>query len=336
MQLKSGDFVEVRSREEILATLDDDGSIDNLPFMPEMLQHCGKKLRVRSSAHKTCDVAFKTGGRRMRNAVHLEDVRCDGSAHGGCEAGCLIFWKHEWLKRPGEPVAPPTHGSRWDDAKLAATTQSPGAAAAPVYRCQATTLFEATEALSPWNFKQYLQDWRTGNASLGRLLRGASFAAFQQLIRLGIGYRFLVGLYNRFQDLRGGNHYPIATGRIPKSSPTPLDILDLQPGDTVRVKSHEEILDTLNTSNKNRGMWFDAEMVGYCGRTFQVQKRVNKIIDESTGKMIDMKSPCIILGGVYCRSNFSGGRMFCPRSIYSYWRESWLERVPDTQNENLP
>ena len=56
---------------------------------------------------------------RMRNAVHLEE-RCDGQAHGGCQAGCLVYWKEAWLKRvpadgrePAGPAPEPTrHTSR--------------------------------------------------------------------------------------------------------------------------------------------------------------------------------------------------------------------------------
>ena len=42
----------------------------------------------------------------MRDTVYLEDLRCDGSGHGGCQAGCRIYWKEAWLRRvDGEPVA---------------------------------------------------------------------------------------------------------------------------------------------------------------------------------------------------------------------------------------
>ena len=68
-------------------------------------------------------------------------------------------------------------------------------------------------------------------------------------------------------------------------------------------------------------------MVPYCGGTYQVLKRVNKILDERTGKMREMKGPCIVLDSVVCQSRYSGCRMFCPRAIYPYWREIWLERV---------
>jgi hypothetical protein len=41
LDLKAGEWVEVRSREEILATLDERSRLENLPFMPEMLHYCG-------------------------------------------------------------------------------------------------------------------------------------------------------------------------------------------------------------------------------------------------------------------------------------------------------
>ena len=95
-------MVEVRSEEEILRTLDADGKLDGLPFMPEMLSFCGQRYRVRARAHKACDTIDWQQFRRMESAVHLEELRCDGSAHGGCQAGCLLFWKEAWL-RPVDP-----------------------------------------------------------------------------------------------------------------------------------------------------------------------------------------------------------------------------------------
>jgi len=81
----------------------------------------------------------------------------------------------------------------------------------------------------------------------------------------------------------------------------------------------------------NRGMIWDAELVPYCGGTYRVLRRVDKILDEKTGKMTVMKTPCIILDTVTCEARYSACRMFCPRSIYPYWREIWLERVsPET------
>ena len=53
-KLRAGDLVELRSAEEILATLDGDGKFDGLPFMPEMLAWSGKTFRVSRRVEKTC------------------------------------------------------------------------------------------------------------------------------------------------------------------------------------------------------------------------------------------------------------------------------------------
>ena len=99
MKLRVGDFVEVRSEQEILATLDETGAIDGLPFMPEMLEFCGKRFRVEKRADKTCNTITIMESRRLYDTVHLEDLRCSGQAHAGCQAQCYLFWKEAWLKR---------------------------------------------------------------------------------------------------------------------------------------------------------------------------------------------------------------------------------------------
>jgi len=55
MTLCAGDWVQVRSKEEILATLDGNGRLDGLPLMPQMLKWCGQRFQVYKRAHKTCD-----------------------------------------------------------------------------------------------------------------------------------------------------------------------------------------------------------------------------------------------------------------------------------------
>src|SRR6266852_8181539 len=98
--LSRGDWVEVRRKEEILRTLDANGQLDGMPFMPEMFAFCGQRFQVYKRAHKTCDTVFPVRGRRVERTVHLE-TRCDGHAHGGCQAQCLLFWKVDWLKPVG-------------------------------------------------------------------------------------------------------------------------------------------------------------------------------------------------------------------------------------------
>jgi len=327
--LRAGDWVVVRSKEEILATLDENARLDSLPFQAEMLALCGQRLRVAKVAHKTCDTINKTGGRRMLDAVHLEGARCDGSAHGDCMADCVFFWKEAWLRRADEPAGVPAAGSACTEDAVRSASLKPGQQGSPdpAYSCQTTALYEATTLLKWWDVRQYVRDVTTGNHRAAHIARLLVAAGYRRLVGIGIGYRLLVGLYNRFQRLTGGKPFPTGSGTIPDGKPTPHEVLDLQPGEWVEVKSPEEILPTITVSGFNRGMRYDMEMAKYSGDRFRVEKRVVRLINEQTGKMTPMKSACIQLENVYCRAECTPMRLACPRASNTYWREIWLKRV---------
>jgi len=331
--------VEVRTKEDILRSLEKNGQLEALPFMPQMFQYCGQRFRIFKRAHKTCDTVNQTGGRRLPHTVHLE-LRCDGEAYGGCQAGCLIFWKETWLKPVGKttqlfasnPIgsAQPVRDAMCTEADIWAGTRSTRKHddGEPRYICQATQLPEFTTPLSWWNIAQYIEDYTSRNITLGRMFRGLIYACYYNLIQSGIGVgRLLRWFYDKFQTLRGGIPFPRRGGKIPDGKRTPTCTLNLQPGEMVRVKSYKEILATLNVHHKNRGLYFDAEHVPYCGGTYRVRTRVNKYIDEKTGKLTTFQNESVILEGVWCQARYSNCRMFCPRSIYPWWREIWLERV---------
>jgi hypothetical protein len=337
LHLSVGDLVEVRSEQEILATLDEFGAVGGMPFMPEMLEYCGKRFRVEKRADKTCNTITVMESRRIYDTVHLEGLRCDGSAHGGCQAQCFLFWKEAWLKRVKErkaasnssPAPAPGESARsslrCDRTRLDELTRhpEPPKESEIAYRCQATDLLKASEPLPWWDIRQYLRDVWSGNVGVLDLLKVALFRIFQKTIRI-TAYRAQIRAYNCIQSWRGGTPYPYHWGTLDK---TPHQTLGLQPGDLVQVKSHEEILATLSTKNKNLGLRFDAEMVPYCGSVRRVRARVERIIDERTGKMLTFPRDCLILDGVICRGQYSERRLYCPRSIYPYWREIWLKRV---------
>lgn len=44
--LRAGEWVVVRSKEEIFATLDETACLDKLPFQSQMLAYCGRRMRV--------------------------------------------------------------------------------------------------------------------------------------------------------------------------------------------------------------------------------------------------------------------------------------------------
>jgi hypothetical protein len=325
LNLRAGDIVEVRSKEEIFSTLGKDGRLDQLPFMPEMLKYCGRRFRVFKRADKTCDTIGKSGSRRMYNAVHLQELRCDGESHGGCQAGCLLFWKEAWLKRVEAATkefacntslqlaiksSPEIEPCNCTETKLSTATRR-GPSDGPegdVFSCQATELISATFPLPWWDLRQYTRDILSRNVRLTEFVRVIAIAIF-----------------NAIQRFRHGRSYPFVP--TPNLTKTPAEILNLIPGELVQVKSKEEIIATLDRRGKNRGLWFDVEMITYCRGQFKVLRRVEKIIDEKTGKMRRLPNDCVVLDGVFCRGDLSRERLFCPRSITPYWREIWLRRA---------
>ena len=311
-------------------------------FMPEMLQFCGRKFQVKKRAHKSCDYTTPLPfvSRRI-NATVLLETRCDGSAHDGCQAGCTLLWKERWLK-PIDPDAwtpqaarrtildsDDRHSASCSGAVLWNRTQARDPAdGQPRYFCQATEIQKASQSLAWWDPRQYIEDYRSGNVTLRQLFAGLVYSGFFHLSQAGIGAGpAMRWFYNKFHWIWRGTKFPRNPGLIAEGMPTPSVSLNLQPGQIVRVKSQDEILKTITTLNRNRGMYWDAELVPYCGGTYKVLKRVTKIISERTGKMMEMKTPCIILDSVVCQAKYSSCRMFCPRAMYPYWREIWLERI---------
>jgi hypothetical protein len=330
LSLRAGQLVEVRSEEEILATLDEKGELESLPFMPEMVQFCGRQFTVASVAHKLCDTQTGSGMRRMHSAVHLSGVRCDGQAHDGCQASCLIYWKEAWLKRvdrnstipgPDEVAAP--GATRLLPLLVAASRRPAAEDGAEAFSCQATELLRAAPEVLPLrDLGQYVHDVRSGNVGVWWAVRA-----------------FLVGLFNRMQGystralprrlrIREGLRWGFLKGMAGK---TPTVRTDLQPGELVRIKPKEEIMRTLNRDLLNRGMGFDAEMSRFCGRTARVARRIDRIIDEKTGRMLQMRAPCVVLEGIVCEGAYNAS---CPRAITPYWREIWLERVEEPRDRS--
>jgi hypothetical protein len=178
------------------------------------------------------------------------------------------------------------------------------------YRCQATEALAASEPLNRYDPRQYLRELITGNVGLARLFRVAIRA-------------FSVNIQRRFGLL---GYLPLPPDGTPRVTG---ERLGLRPGDLVQVRSREEIAATLNDKGTVRGLWFDWEMIPYCGGTYRVRDRVERFIDDTTGKLIEISSDCVVLDGVVCTGDHSSNRWLCPRAIYPYWREAWLRRVDE-------
>lgn len=322
--LRLGDVVRVRPASEILATLDESGALDGLPFMPEMLSHVGRRFRVSARVEKICDTIHGSCSRRMHDTVYLEDLRCDGSGHDGCQAGCRMYWREAWLERVDDPSrassAPGDENALEELDRVArAATRRDGDSETVLYRCQATDALIASEPLRNLDVRQYVREVRVGNVGPARVarvwLRAVLYAFERPLRRLHLRSPIPV-------KHRPGFRQPEA--------------LALEVGEWVQIKSPAEIGRTVDETGKHKGLWFDREMLPYCGGTYRVKARIERIIDDRTGRMIEITRDCVVLDGVVCSGDRSPARWLCPRAITPYWREAWLRRAdpPAEADEN--
>ncbi len=297
-----GDVVEVRPREEIEKTLDAAGCLDGLPFMPEMAKFCGQQARVFRCVDKIYDYGRSKTLRRLTNVVLLTGLRCDGSAHGGCQASCYLLWKRAWFRNVKDGTVPRDghHAlvsvARRREAEPAGTTKPPR------YTCQYTQLAAASTPMSRWDLRQDLRPLLAGNVTI---------RAFCVAI--------LTRLFNEVQEARRGSGYPAPwRGTFTGTSRVAHGVV---PGDRVRVLPREEIAATLDARNRNRGLWFDEDMIKHCGHSYPVLKRVERLIDDASGRMLEMKTPCISLAGADASGEFL---RLCAQHEYPFWREVWL------------
>jgi hypothetical protein len=104
--LKQGDWVRIKSKEEILKTVDENNKLEGCVVMPEMWQYCGTETRVVKRVEYFLDEAnYKM--RKMRTTVLLEGLHCSGKMPGYkavCDRNCFFFWKEAWLDKIEAPA----------------------------------------------------------------------------------------------------------------------------------------------------------------------------------------------------------------------------------------
>lgn len=297
-RIARGRLVRVRPEAEILATLDAEGKLEGMPFMPEMTRYFGQTFRVHRRAVKTC--VEGNAIRRLQDTVILEGLRCDGAFHEGCQRSCPYFWKEAWLEPVADdgdpaPPAPQAPSGLWLDRFPTRSGER--------FLCQSTELLGATERLSRWDLTHLLEEIRVGELSVRMFL--------QILVHT---------LANRVRELLGFQRLGQLTGS--REDFTKGD-LDLRPGEWVEIKPAPEIRRTLDAEGKNRGLSFEPTMVDFAEGRFQVDYPIQRIISEQTGQMIFL-THTVALKGVTCTGLCAKN---CPRNNTLYWREAWLRRV---------
>jgi hypothetical protein len=315
-----GDWVRVKSLQQIQMTLDVDGTLDGLPMMPEMTKHCGERLRIVRFANQVCANVGTVKMRSLSGVVVLKVDRCDGQFHGGCAMGCDFLWKTQWLTaddaneestpegdlRVSTVAGQHNVGHDFQQAliQLSAVDKCDGGNVVKgpkqYFRCQATELGAASRQTSAFNLEQYRVERQSNGTSLGRIGAFLASTVYRKVTR---------------QNTNCGG----------PCRRTPVSDLGLEIGDKVRVKSFQEIVKTLDAKGCNRGLWFDEEeMLRFCGRELTVTRRINRLIHEGTGELLEMRVPAVVLNETQC-SGLS--RRFCGRGMLHFWREVWLDRA---------
>jgi len=296
-----GDLVRVRPMESIISTLDEKGTLEALPFMPEMKQFCGKEFRVFCRLEKTCVEGY--GARTLPNTLILEGVRCNGAAHDGCQRACTLLWKEAWLEAALpethlSPALPSLENAHPSSVSLVTKTN------AGQYFCQSTELSRASRYLFPLSFRRVATEYLAKNVDLQRAV---------QFIWKPLVVKIKTKLFGRS-----------AVQPVGPSKKTPTESLNLQPGEWVEVKSAGEISATLDTWGSNRGLSFSPQMLPFCGKKYLVRGRIERAILETTGRMSHLKDTVLLETATCDGHTILGG---CSRDIHHYWREIWLRRT---------
>jgi hypothetical protein len=103
--LQAGDWVEVKSVEEIAETLDTIGHNRGLAWSYDLAHYSGKRFRV---ARRLERIIVEFNGKMMKvsDTVLLDGARCPCKyVVGGCPRLDLIYWREIWLRKVEEEPA---------------------------------------------------------------------------------------------------------------------------------------------------------------------------------------------------------------------------------------
>jgi len=112
--------------------------------------------------------------------------------------------------------------------------------------------------------------------------------------------------------------------KAPSGNVTDLIPIKFNPGESVLVKSKDQIQLTLNHWDELKGCSFLPEMWQYCGTAQKVLKPVKRFVDERDYRVKKVKG-VYLLEGVNCQGFELYGE--CDRACFYFWREEWLEKV---------
>ena len=104
------------------------------------------------------------------------------------------------------------------------------------------------------------------------------------------------------------------------------EILDINPGDLVNVRSKDEIRDMLDDREKYKGCLFIDEMYEHCNKTYEVLKKIDYFFDEARQEICKCKDT-VVLEGVLCSGRQRLYSRSCDRNCFFFWHTAWLKKL---------
>lgn len=107
LDLKPGEWVEVKSRDEILATINKRGRNRGMRYDMEMLKYSGGRYRVQMRVEYLLNEQTGKMIRMTNPCIQLENVYCRAectSKRLGCPRASNTYWREIWLRRVDSSV----------------------------------------------------------------------------------------------------------------------------------------------------------------------------------------------------------------------------------------
>ena len=103
----------------------------------------------------------------------------------------------------------------------------------------------------------------------------------------------LIAALNRVRARMGLPEIGIIRGRKPAVAGCASGLVA---GDRVRVKDRYGMRSALDARGHNRGLRFEPEMTLHLGTRHEVERRIDRMIDEQTGRMLELSDTVALRG----------------------------------------
>ena len=174
-------------------------------------------------------------------------------------------------------------------------------------------MFRATTTLRRRDLRHFVQDLTSGNVRPWNFVRYSLLATSNVLGSLHPAW----GRYPTVRGLAG--------------STTPTAVLNLMPGEWVEVRSKEEVMRTLDTRKRNRGLFFDVRCSGFVGSGSWSNREQ---IGSSTTRQAGCSSSAIRASSwrePRAAAASAGAACFAPVASI-HFGGGWLKRVAETSS----